>query len=57
MILAKIQYKTHNGEFLAIVEAFKIKRHYLEDYKHKVLVFIDHNNFCCFMNIKSLSFK
>ena len=55
MILAKTRYKTHNGEFLAIVEAFKIWRHYPESCKHKVLVLTDHNNFCCFMETKSLS--
>ena len=30
MIPAKTRYKTHNGELLAIVEAFKTWRHYLE---------------------------
>ena len=30
MIPAKTRYKTHNGEFLAIVEAFKTWKHYLE---------------------------
>ena len=29
MILAKTQYKTHNRELLAIIEAFKTWRHYL----------------------------
>ena len=44
MILAETQYKTHNAELLAIVEAFKIWRHYLEGCKHEVLVLTDHNN-------------
>lgn len=56
MILVKTQYKTHNNKLLAIVKAFKTWRHYLEDYKHKVLVFTDHNNLYRYMNIKSLSF-
>ena len=55
-ISAETWYKTHNGGFLAIVEAFKTWRHYLEGCKHKVLVLTDHNNFCCFMDMKSLSF-
>ena len=40
MIPAKTWYKTHNGEFLTIVETFKTWRHYLKDCKYKVLVFI-----------------
>ncbi len=44
MIPAEIQYKTHDGELLAIVEAFKTWRHYQEGGKHKVLVLTDHNN-------------
>ena len=55
MISAKTQYKTYNGKLLAIDEVFKIWRHYLEGYKHKVFVFIDYNNFYRFMNTKSLS--
>ena len=54
-ILAKTRYKTHNGELLAIVETFKILRHYLESCKHKVLVLSNHNNPRCFMDTKSLS--
>ena len=57
MIPAKTWYKTHKGKLLAIVEAFKIWRHYLESCKHKVFVLIDHNNFCRFINTKSLSSK
>ena len=55
MIPAETRYKTHDCEFLAIVEAFKIWRHYLESCKHEVLVLTDHNNLCCFMDTKSLS--
>ncbi len=44
MILAETQYEIHSGKLLAIVEAFKIWRHYLEGYKHEVLILTDHNN-------------
>ena len=44
MIPAKTRYKTHDGEFLAIVEAFKTWRDYLEGCKLEVLVLTDHNN-------------
>ena len=57
MISAETWYKTHNGEVLAIVEAFKTWRHYLESCKHEVLVLTDHNNLRCFIDIKSLSSK
>ena len=55
MILAKTWYKTHDGELLAIVKAFKTWKHYLESCKHKVLVLIDHNSLQQFMDTKSLS--
>ena len=55
MIPAKTRYETHNGELLAIVEAFKTWRHYLEGCKHEVLVLTDHNNLRRFMDTKSLS--
>ena len=55
MILIETRYETHNGELLAIVEAFKTWRHYLESCKHEVLVLTNHNNFCQFMNTKNLS--
>ena len=57
MIPAEIQYKTHNGKLLAIVEAFKTWRHYLEGCKHKVLILTDHNNLRHFIDTKSLSFR
>ncbi len=44
MILAETRYETYNDELLAIVEAFKTWRHYLEGYKHKVLILTDYNN-------------
>ena len=55
MIPAKIQYKTHNGELLAIVETFKTWRHYLKGCKHKVLLLTNHNNLYCFIDMKSLN--
>ena len=55
MIPAETRYKTHNAELLAIIEAFKTWKHYLEGCKHKVLVVTDHHNLCRFMDTKSLS--
>ena len=55
MILAETCYETHNGELLAIIEAFKTWKHYLEGCKHKVLILIDYNNLRQFMDTKSLS--
>ena len=55
MIPAETRYETHDGELLAIVEAFKTWRHYLEGSQHEVLVLTDHNNFRQFMETKSLS--
>ena len=55
MISAETRYETHNVEFLAIIEAFKTWRHYLEGSWHKVLVLTKHNNFRWFMETKSLS--
>ena len=55
MIPTETCHETHNQELLAIVEAFKTWRHYLESCKYKILVVIDHNNLCQFMDIKSLS--
>ena len=55
MIPAEIRYETHDSELLAIVEAFKTWRHYLEGSQHEVLVLTDHNNLRRFMETKSLS--
>ena len=55
MISAETRYKTYDGKLLAIVKALKIWCHHLKGYKHKVLVFTDHNNIYCFMDIKNLS--
>ena len=55
MIPAKTRYETHNGELLAIIEAFKTWRHYIEGSQHEVLVLIDYNNLHQFMETKSLN--
>ena len=55
MIPTETQYKTHDAQLLAIVEAFKTWRHYLEGCKHKVFVLTNYNNLCRFINMKSLS--
>ena len=55
MIPAETRYETHNGELLAIVEAFKTWRHYLEGCKYEVLVLTDHDNLHQFIDTKSLS--
>ncbi len=57
MIPAETRYETYNGELLAIIEAFKSWRHYLEGCKHEVLEPIDHNNLQYFIDTKSLSFR
>ena len=55
MIPAETRYETHDGELLAIVEAFKTWRHYLKRSQHEVLVLTDYNNLRRFMETKSLS--
>ena len=55
MISAETRYETHDAELLAIVEAFKTWRHYLEGCKHEALVLTDQNNLRRFMDTKSLS--
>ena len=57
MIPAKTRYKMHDSILLAIVEACKTWKHYLEGSQHEVFVFTDHNNLRRFMNTKSLSSK
>ena len=55
MISAETRYETHDGELLAIVEAFKTWRHYLKRSQHEVLILTNHNNLRRFMETKSLS--
>ena len=47
-------YVTHNQELLTIVNAFKVWKHYLKEFTHKIIVFCDHNNLRFFMSLKSL---
>ena len=55
MIPVETRYKTHEGELLAIIEAFKTWRYYLEGYKYEVLVLTNYNNLCRFIDTNSLS--
>ena len=55
MISVETQYETHNGKLLAIVEAFKTWCHYMEGCKYEVFIITGYNNFCHFMDMKSLS--
>ena len=52
---AERNYETYNGKLLAIVEAFHQWRYYLQYFPHEVLVLIDHNNLCRFIDVKKLS--
>ena len=54
MIPAERNYETHDAELLAIVEAFRHWRHYLEGSTHEVLVLTDHNNLKRFMDTKRI---
>lgn len=49
------RYETHDQELLAIVEAFKHWRHYLESSQYLIEVLTDHNNLRDFMNVKQLN--
>ncbi len=55
MIPIKTRYEIYDGKLVAIVEAFKTWRHYLEGCKHEFLMLTDHNNLQRFMDSKSLS--
>ena len=55
MISAETQYKTHDAELLAIVEAFKTWRYYLKGCKYEILVLTNYNNLRQFIDMKSLS--
>lgn len=56
MIPVETWYKTYNSKLMAIIEAWKTWRYYLEGYKHQILVLTDHNNLHQFMDTKNLSF-
>jgi len=52
---AEINYDMHDKELLAIVEAFKKWRHYLEGVAVPVEVYMDHKNLTYFLETKTLS--
>ena len=56
MIPAETRYETHDGKLLAIFEAFKTWRNYLEGCKHEVFDLTDYYNLSRLMDTKSLSF-
>lgn len=56
MILVKTQYKIYDQKILAIFEVFKIWCNYLENYRYKVHILTNYNNYCQFMEIKSQIF-
>ena len=55
IISAETRYETHNGKLLAIFEALKTWRYYLEGCKYEVFILMDHNNLRHFIDAKSLS--
>lgn len=57
MILAKTQDEIYDDKFLAITEVFKTWLYYSKTCKYEVFIFIDQNNWRCFIDIKSLNFK
>ena len=52
---AELNYDTHDKELLAIFEAFKTWRHYLESLHHTIDVLTDHKNLEYFSTTKTLS--
>lgn len=55
IIPIEIYYKIHNSKLKAIVEVFETWKYYLKGYKHTVLIFINYNNYQCFIVMKNLS--
>ena len=55
MIAAELNYDIYDKELLAIVECFRLWRHYLEGAKYTIQVFTDHNNLQYFTTTKQLS--
>ena len=53
--LTELNYDTHDKELLAIFEAFKIWRHYLEGSQHIIDMVTDHKNLEYFATMKMLS--
>lgn len=54
-IPAERNYETYDQELLAIVDAFKHWRHYLEGAAYPIRVLTDHNNLKGFMKLKQLN--
>jgi len=53
--VAELNYNIHNKELLAIFEAFKIWRHYLEGPAYPIDVVTDHKNLEYFSTTKVLT--
>ena len=51
----ELNYNTHDKELLAIFEAFRFWRHYLEGPAHQINVITDHKNLVYFLTSKVLS--
>ena len=52
--IAELNYDTYDKKLLAIFEAFKIWRHYLEDLAYPINVVMDHKNLEYFSTTKDL---
>jgi len=55
--MVELNYNTHNKELLAIFEAFKIWRHYLEGLAYPIDVVMDHKNLEYFSITKVLTLR
>jgi transposase InsO family protein len=55
MVPAECNYEIYDKELLAIVDSFKIWRHYLEGNPHPIEIFCDHKNLEYFQTSKILS--
>ena len=53
--VAELNYNTHDKELLAIFEAFKIWRHYLEGLAYPINIVMDHKNLEYFSTTKILT--
>ena len=53
--MAEINYQIYDKELLAIVEAFREWRVYLEGAKYQIIVLIDHKNLIYFTTTKELN--
>ena len=52
---AELNYEIHDKELLAIVDAFKQWRTYLEGVKYPILMLTDHKNLTSFISTKILN--